>query len=323
MSELPGQDASMTTLPRPSWQRDPLGRYEYRFWDGTQWSDHVATGGIQGIDPLPHAPVSGSDPKTQQFSNHHPSKRQIAKQGRNQFENLAIKAAHGDTDAVQALPAAATQAREYYRNDKKYLDEAWAVMTVALRDVLTDDVLTEQGDTHIAKLASALGIHPADLAHRNFALWEEVMVARINDGRPLPDDRGPLITQPGETAYGPTFAVALMKEVVDRQLRGGSSGVSVRIAKGVYYRVGQVRAHSVVVGTHLEAQDSGHLVVTDRRAVFMGTKKTLEFRRDRLVGLQQYADGLRLSVSNRQTASLFRFAPGSSPTIAAAMLSRT
>jgi hypothetical protein len=145
MSELPGQDASMTTLPPPSWQRDPLGRYEYRFWDGTQWSDHVATGGIQGIDPLPHAPVSGSDPKTQQFSAHHPSKRQIAKQGRNQFENLAIKAAHGDTNAMQALPAAATQAREYYRNDKKYLDEAWAVMTVALRDVLTDDVLTEQG----------------------------------------------------------------------------------------------------------------------------------------------------------------------------------
>jgi hypothetical protein len=114
-----------------------------------------------------------------------------------------------------------------------------------------------------------------------------------------------------------------MKEVVDREMRGGSSGVSVRIAKGVSYRVGQVRAHSVVVGTHLEAQDSGHLVVTDRRAVFMGTKKTLEFRRDRLVGLGQYADGLRLSVSNRQTASLSRFAQGSSPTIAAALLSRT
>jgi hypothetical protein len=85
---------------------------------------------------------------------------------------------------VQALPAAATQAREYYRNDKKYLDEAWAVMTVALRDVLTDDVLTEQAETHIAKLASALGIHLADLATRNSALFEEVMVARINDGRP-------------------------------------------------------------------------------------------------------------------------------------------
>jgi hypothetical protein len=114
-----------------------------------------------------------------------------------------------------------------------------------------------------------------------------------------------------------------MKEVVDRELRGGSSGVSIRIAKGVRYRVGQVRARSVVVGTHMEPQDYGHLVVTDRRAVFMGIKKTLEFRRDRLVGLAQYTDGLRLNVSNRQTASLFQFAQGSSPTIAAALLSRT
>ncbi|MDT5370850.1 MAG: hypothetical protein QOC62_5281 [Mycobacterium sp.] len=122
---------------------------------------------------------------------------------------------------MQALPAAATQAREYYRNDKKYLDEGWAVMTVALRDVLTDDVLTEQAETHIAKLASSLGIHLADLATRNSALFGEVMVARINDGRPLHDDRAPLLTQPGETAYA-TFAVALMKVVVDRELRGGS-----------------------------------------------------------------------------------------------------
>ena len=129
------------------------------------------------------------------------------------------------------------------------------------------------------------------------------------------------MTNPGENAYG-TFAVALMKEVVDRELRGGSHGVSIHIAKRVNYRVGQIRARSVVVGKHLEAQDSGVLVVTDRRAVFMGTKKTLEFRRDRLVGLEQFTDGLRLSVSNRQTASLFRFAQGSSPSIAAALLSR-
>jgi hypothetical protein len=41
------------------------------------------------------------------FSHHHPSNRQIAKQGRNEFESLAVKAAHGDTAAVQALPTAA------------------------------------------------------------------------------------------------------------------------------------------------------------------------------------------------------------------------
>lgn len=249
---------------------------------------------------------------------------QIAQQQRDQFESLAIKAAHGDADALQALPAAADNVRKFYRDDNAYLNEAWAAMTVALRDALTDDVLTEEKETHIAQLSFALGIQQwgVDLPDRNFALYEEVMVARINDGRPVAYENAPLIKQPGEIAFFPTFAVALMKEVVDREMRGGSRGVSVRIAKGVTYRVGQVRARSVVVGSHLEAQDYGDLVVTDRRAVFMGSKKTLEFRRDRLVGLAQYTDGLRLSVSNRQTASLFRFATGSSPNVAAALLSR-
>jgi hypothetical protein len=86
------------------------------------------------------------------------SRNRPARDGRNQFESLAIKAAHGDTGAVQALPAAATQARDYYRNDKEYFDEAWTVMAVALRDVLTDDVLTEKKETDIAQLSFDLGI---------------------------------------------------------------------------------------------------------------------------------------------------------------------
>jgi hypothetical protein len=38
--------------------------------------------------------------------------------------------------------------------------------------------------------------------------------------------------------------------------------------------------------------------------------------------MEQFADGLRLNVSNRQLASLFRFIAASSPAIAAALISR-
>lgn len=267
----------------------------------------MATGGIESIDPLTDLPGASSGTV-------------VAKQAGNQLESIAVRAAQGDTSALQALPAAVAQARKRSQSEKKYLDEAWAVLTVALRGVLADGVLTEQDEAGIELLISALGVDFGELSHRNFELFEETVVARINDGRPPDAVKTPLITKAGETAYG-TFAVALMKEVVDRELRGGSQGVSVHIAKGVNYRVGRMRGRSVVVGKHLEVQDSGILVVTDRRAVFMGTNKTLEFRRDRLVGLEEFTDGLRLSVSNRQTASLFRFAGNSSPRIAAAMLS--
>jgi hypothetical protein len=33
------------------WRRDPYGRYEQRFWNGTAWTDHVSTGGRQSTDP--------------------------------------------------------------------------------------------------------------------------------------------------------------------------------------------------------------------------------------------------------------------------------
>ena len=114
-----------------------------------------------------------------------------------------------------------------------------------------------------------------------------------------------------------------MKEVAVRETRGSSQGVSIRIAKGVSYRVGQMRARSVVVGTQLQVQDTGVLAITNQRAMFVGKQRTLEFRFDKLVGIEQFADGLRLNVSNRQLASLFKFAPPSSPLITAAIISHS
>ena len=42
-----------------------------------------------------------------------------------------------------------------------------------------------------------------------------------------------------------------MKEVIDREFRGGSRGVSVPIAKGVRFRTGSFRGKSVVGGSHM------------------------------------------------------------------------
>ena len=34
------------------WAVDPTGRYEHRYWDGSQWTEHVSTQGKQSTDPL-------------------------------------------------------------------------------------------------------------------------------------------------------------------------------------------------------------------------------------------------------------------------------
>ena len=34
-----------------NWYKDPSGRFELRYWNGTAWTEHVATGGKQSVDP--------------------------------------------------------------------------------------------------------------------------------------------------------------------------------------------------------------------------------------------------------------------------------
>lgn len=39
----------MTEHP-PGWHPDPRGRHEHRYWDGSQWTDHVADAGVTSTD---------------------------------------------------------------------------------------------------------------------------------------------------------------------------------------------------------------------------------------------------------------------------------
>lgn len=49
-SVLPTTAASTTP---PEWYPDPTGRHHYRYWDGSVWTEDVATDGVVTTDPLP------------------------------------------------------------------------------------------------------------------------------------------------------------------------------------------------------------------------------------------------------------------------------
>ncbi len=41
----------------PAWYPDPTGRHDHRWWDGAEWTAHVADAGRASTDPLPDAPA--------------------------------------------------------------------------------------------------------------------------------------------------------------------------------------------------------------------------------------------------------------------------
>ena len=42
--------AATPTVPA-DWYKDPAGRYDYRYWDGTKWTEHVSRAGTVHKDP--------------------------------------------------------------------------------------------------------------------------------------------------------------------------------------------------------------------------------------------------------------------------------
>ena len=89
------------------------------------------------------------------------------------------------------------------------------------------------------------------------------------------------------------------------QYAGGSRGVSIRVAKGVSYRVGQSRGTYQPGPTRPTPIDEGDAIITNKRVIFRGPKATREWRFDKLVGSTDSDDGYwtALQVSNRQKVS--------------------
>ncbi|GAA5144270.1 AIM24 family protein [Nocardioides marinquilinus] len=48
------------------WHPDPTGKHELRYWDGSQWTEHVVDAGQQSTDPIGAAPSDGGGQQGQQ-----------------------------------------------------------------------------------------------------------------------------------------------------------------------------------------------------------------------------------------------------------------
>lgn len=87
--------------------------------------------------------------------------------------------------------------------------------------------------------------------------------------------------------------------------RGGSQGVSVRIAKGVSYRVGANKGSLTKNPEQLTRLDVGQATYTNQRIVFSGPNVSRQWEFDKLIGVTMGANGesVAISVENRQKTS--------------------
>lgn len=142
--------------------------------------------------------------------------------------------------------------------------------------------------------------------------------ANVEDAFDEVNDDVPIVTKRGEEVVLIVSGVALVEVRRGKATySGGSRGVSVRVAKGVSFRMGAHRGTMQPAPERPTIIDSGEFVVTNKRAVFVGDKHTRQFEWAKLLACNDYADSgnvlFMLPVENRQRVSGVAVSPENAP----------
>lgn len=81
------------------------------------------------------------------------------------------------------------------------------------------------------------------------------------------------------------------KERTHRSFAGGSTGASVRVTRGVYWRVGAMRGYPIETST-LDLTDVGKLALTESALYWIGEHNAFRVPTSKILAFQPYADGL-------------------------------
>lgn len=76
-----------------------------------------------------------------------------------------------------------------------------------------------------------------------------------------------------------------------REIQGRTAGVSVRVARGVYFRTGGFKGRPVEYEESVH-EDTGLLGVTTKHIYFAGSSKRFRIRHERIVSIEPYTDGI-------------------------------
>jgi len=116
----------------------------------------------------------------------------------------------------------------------------------------------------------------------------------------------PIPLKAGEELIYKIYQVSLIESRSNgSSYQGGSQGVSIRIAKGLSYRVGASKGQLVKNPETMQVIDQGTATFTNKRLIFAGTKASREWSFEKMTDVGQSAEAktIMLSVSNRQKPS--------------------
>ncbi len=226
------------------------------------------------------------------------ARRRVAETRVGEFVHEAV---HAETGSARTLAAVQgdieSAAREANINAGELRSLLVASMETEVGRVLEDGLLTEEEERAVNDVAGHFNIGQKDLDRRG-AWTRMVKAAVLRDlmNGVVPDRASvsgnmPFRLQKSETLIWLFKNVRYSTIKTRREFRGGHAGVSVRVAKGLYFRTGAFKGRPVQIEETVHV-DTGLLGVTTRHIYFAGDAKRFRVRHDKIVTIEPYSDAI-------------------------------
>ncbi len=168
-----------------------------------------------------------------------------------------------------------------------------------IRSKIATGKITDADIQEINKAASSFNIHRSAFPIDNQTKQQYeylIMLNELEKGYLPVIQNAAIVTQKDEIVHWQTSATLLTPKTVTTGYVGGSRGVSIRVMKGVSYRVGSSR--STPIRETITMRNPGNLVVTNKRIVFTGAGKSFSIGYKQLLSFDPYSNGVGLQKTN-------------------------
>lgn len=174
-----------------------------------------------------------------------------------------------------------------------------SVLTTKINEYLYDGIIDRTEEGLINKFLEYTSLSECDALYKSSAfqrVLQSLILRDIQEGedvsRRFTIDNLPILLGKKELVLWVFRGVRGYEEKTGRKYVGGSRGVSLRVCKGVYYRVGGSKGHSVEY-QYQNDLGVGQFIITNKNLYFIGNKQ-VKMGISKVLSFTPYSDGIEL-----------------------------
>lgn len=186
------------------------------------------------------------------------------------------------------------------------------IFSIAIGQVLKDltewENLERPDDKYV--LSTASQFMPIDEIKRKPQYLEYVKFLTVQDvlNGNIPQriniEQIPVNLQKSESIIWIFNDIALYSEVIQRKTVGQSSGFSIKIAKGIYYRVGAFSGQPAITAT-IQPKYFGTLIITNQNIIFYSQEKSIKYPYKKILAFVPFSDALGVQLDNANAKTVY------------------